>query len=76
MNITSNKNRWQFLVSILLIFIFINSNGLSQKKKPTRTNNVPQDTTLTIQEKPQKTQSHTTPTVLKYYWQLLFKSLL
>ena len=54
MNIIFNKNRWQFPVTVLLIFIFINSIGFSQKKKPTRTSTVPQDTMLTVQEKPQK----------------------
>ncbi|MBU0528768.1 hypothetical protein KKF86_03310 [bacterium] len=56
MNINFNKNLPQVLLSILLIFILINSTGFAQKKKPLRTTTVPQDTTLTVQEKPKSSQ--------------------
>ena len=36
---------------MLLVFILINSIGFTQKKKPSRTTAIPQDTTLTVQEK-------------------------
>ncbi len=57
MNITFNKNLCQTLLSLSLILIFINSIGFSQKKKPTRTSTVLQDTTLTIQEKPKQVEA-------------------
>jgi hypothetical protein len=43
-------------MGLFLIFIIISSTGFSQKKKPTRTATVPQDTTLSVQEKPQQVQ--------------------
>jgi hypothetical protein len=57
MNFYLNKNRWQVSINILLIFIFINSTSFSQKKKPSRTTAVPQDTILTVQEKPKPKQT-------------------
>lgn len=48
-----NKNTNILIISILLIV----SIGFSQKKKPTRTTLVPQDTTLTTQEKPKPEES-------------------
>lgn len=57
MNFHLNKNHWQILVNILLILILINSIGFAQKKKPSRTTAVPQDTTLMIQEKPKPVQA-------------------
>jgi len=56
MNIAFNKNFYQTLVSLLFIFIFINSISFSQKKKPIRTTTIPQDTTLTVQEKPKQVE--------------------
>ena len=66
MIITFNKNLWQTLVSVLLIIIFINSTGFSQKKKPTRTNAVPQDTSLTVQEKPKQPEVVSKTNISKY----------
>ncbi len=57
MNITFNKNLLKIPVCILLIFIFINSVGFSQKKKPVRTATISQDTTLTVQEKPKQVET-------------------
>jgi hypothetical protein len=57
MRFTLNKILWQFPVSVLLIFILTNSIGFSQKKKPARTTTVPQDTTLTVQEKPKQVKA-------------------
>ena len=42
---------------MLLIFILINSIGFTQKKKPSRTTAISQDTTLTVQEKPTPVQA-------------------
>ncbi len=42
---------------MLLVFILINSIGFTQKKKPSRTTAIPQDTTLTVQEKPTPVQA-------------------
>ena len=52
-----NKNIWQILVNTILILVLTNSIGFAQKKKPSRTTAVPQDTTLTVQEKPQPVQA-------------------
>lgn len=52
MKITFINSNWRISISILLVFIIINSISFSQKKKPTRTIAVSQDTTLTVQEKP------------------------
>ena len=57
MKFTFNKNLLQFPVSVLLILTLTNSIGFSQKKKPTRTTTVPQDTTLTVQEKPKQVKA-------------------
>ncbi|MCJ7801266.1 MAG: hypothetical protein MUP82_02790, partial [Candidatus Marinimicrobia bacterium] len=46
------RNLRQIPVGLLLIVIIFSSTGFSQKKKPARTITVPQDTTLTVQEKP------------------------
>ncbi|MFC1527687.1 hypothetical protein ACFL5D_02975 [Candidatus Neomarinimicrobiota bacterium] len=54
MNFT--KNLGQIPIRLLLIVIIISSTGFSQKKKPTRAITVPQDTTLTVQEKPKQVQ--------------------
>ncbi len=56
MKINFTRNLGQVPMGLFLIFIIISSTGLSQKKKPTRTATVPQDTTLSVQEKPQQVQ--------------------
>ena len=50
-----SKRNSLLIISILLISL--TSIGFSQKKKPTRTTSVPQDTTLTTQEKPKPEES-------------------
>ncbi len=54
MNVNINLRR--FSVSTLILFIFLNSYGFSQKKKPVRTIAIPQDTTMTAPEKPKQSQ--------------------
>ena len=56
MKINFTRNLGQVPMGLFLIFIIISSTGFSQKKKPTRTATVPQDTTLSVQEKPQQVQ--------------------
>ncbi|MEE9572477.1 MAG: hypothetical protein V3W20_05490 [Candidatus Neomarinimicrobiota bacterium] len=57
MNIYLNKNLQQILFNMLFVFMLINSIGFAQKKKPSRTSTVPQDTTITVQEKPEPAQA-------------------
>ncbi len=62
---------------MLLILILINSIGFAQKKKPTRSTVVPQDTTLTVQKKPnpEKATDPGLPTIELKNIQLLVKEL-
>ena len=53
----------QPLISILLVAVLINSINFAQKKKPTRSTSVPQDTSLTIQEKPKQVTDPGLPTI-------------
>ena len=57
MNIYIKKNLKQILVNFVIVFMLINSIGFAQKKKPSRTSTIPQDTTITIQEKPEPVQA-------------------
>ncbi|MEE8341157.1 MAG: hypothetical protein V3R52_03575 [Candidatus Neomarinimicrobiota bacterium] len=57
MTIYTNKNIRRILVNTLFAVVLLGTLGFAQKKKPSRTTTVPQDTSITIQEKPKPAQT-------------------